>query len=840
MSFPNAPITAFDDEAQPPGGDPECPLAFIETIRRQLLEGGAQDHFAMDLAWLEDRERIWTEQRLRIGVLGITSSGKSTLVNALMDKRLLPDAVRPSSNTLVLCRWGATHKGTVHFLDTQRPAETTSGEDLSTRLRHFADEESNPGNREGVKEIVIESPEYRLGKDIVVVDTPGLDAYGLMEHEKLTLDVLLPTVDLVLFVTTCKANSDARIAEYVGKAVEYRKPVIVAQNMIDSIAPKLDHRGEVVSSWSDVARAHARRVQRLMEGRGAGAGALVQVSAQWALQGRLGDSRLAELVEVMHRQAEALRSEVTRGRLRQLHVWLTGLVSKELLAEDPARMQRQCRSELESLSRANEAACQRYENYRRQAASASAELNAQADALLSTIGRLQVKDVDKAAQARDAVEKWLRHSPTAPSKLWRETQKAFTEDCDRLNLRAEDVDFAAPTLHFAPPGSFDTVEREKMERKAQDGFWGGFKRTIDIFGADWGYDESRSRWTEIADLGEFKSRMAQSVGTGLKQIDSFLALLRSRATDCMEAVSAASASQRATIEMRMRSLADAQTRRRVAQELARTAASVGHAVGDVDAAVGMQVSHAEDMEMCDVTSKPAAVSLVRLATLVARQRFVGLRNDRLSRVSPDVAGRVLIAGFDRGAVEDFTARYWFDAVTRDGHVEGGALSREIAVAPLDDAGTEQSATLVKRLGQRGAAAFLIVDAHQIGATHNQLHRCRTSIPELFGPRIRKFLVIQSIRELIVSDQFAAGLWELCGMVMELGLAVDGVLANDDSVLYSDLADTLVTGRWPMATLHDEMDWLSARRLDDEDKAVATGALREWRALASGRSKREVS
>ncbi len=40
--------------------------------------------------------------------------------------------------------------------------------------------------------------------NILLIDSPGLDAYGLENHEKLTLENLLPTIDVCIFVTTLK------------------------------------------------------------------------------------------------------------------------------------------------------------------------------------------------------------------------------------------------------------------------------------------------------------------------------------------------------------------------------------------------------------------------------------------------------------------------------------------------------------------------------------------------------------------------------------------------------------------------------------------------------------
>lgn len=818
--------------------DPVSPLSAIDLIQKHLGESeGVRKHFARDLTWLEDRKRIWTGQKLRIGIVGITSSGKSTLVNALMDQHLLPHAVRPSSNTLVLCQWGKTRRGRIFFLDPDRPAEAVEGDRLSERLRFFADEQSNPGNREGVKEILIETPDYRLGKDMIVVDTPGLDAYGLIEHEKLTLDVLLPTVDVVLFVTTCKANSDAKIAEYLGKAVEYGKSVIVAQNMIDSIVAKRDHWGEVKSTWSDVAQRHARRMLKVMEGQGVGAGALVQVSAQWAVQGRLQESRIPELVGMIDRRANTLRAEAVQGRLRQLLVRLDDIVARERFAGDDAGQHSQCRSELEALRGFAAEAETRYDGVRDKAAEALSGLHRAAQGLLRTIDSLRARDVAEARRAHDEMMRWLREGAKAPSSLWRELQRTFAGDCERLNLRREDVDFSIPRLPPAPPVSLRTVEREETYREAQDGLWGGLKRSLDFFDADWGYDERVRRWTEIGNLSEFRTRMKDAVKAGQDQLAGFLRLVTSRTEECREAVRMACLDQQAVIETRMRPLADAETRGRVAQSLARVADDLRAVVAVNPEGDAAQASPATGEDGVEVTVRPAALALVRLAGHIARQRFPGLREDRLSRIGAGPARRILITGFDADALEEFVTRYWFDAL--DGTPEpslpcrlagSGPAIAEVALAPLSDTDGEAAAPLVRDYCAFPFTLFLLVDPHQIGAASSQLARCRSAMPELFTRQEGVVLVVQSVRALLGADQVAAGLWELRGMLGVFGLRVDGVLVNDEETLFSDLADALLLARRPMDTLTDEMAWLG--RLDEQDRALAVGILRGWRVLAA--------
>lgn len=871
------------------------PLTVITKIHHYLNHSEPlRTHFAHELLWLTERERIWREQKLRIGIIGITSAGKSTLVNSLINQRLLPHAVRPSSNTLVLCQWAETAASTVYFLDKDRPTEIITGEQAVERLVFFADEASNPGNREGVKEIVITSPAFRLGRDIVIVDTPGLDAFGFIEHEKLTLDVLLPTVDLVLFVTTCKANSDARIAEYIGKAVDYRKPVIVAQNMIDSIVPKRNHEGEIVVPWSDIAKAHASRMIKLLNSQGITSGALVQVSALWALTGRLAESGLPELVTAIQEQAEALKSNGAQGRLIQLRTWLEGLITRERLSEDQRKL-RDHSIQAEALLHSQITTMdQHYEEIKEEANTLLAAIAYESDVILKMFAsnadeekklgimdlmmsnlkipfrgfllekskednvvkftqeinedaddaespELEEKEILNAQRALDRLMKWQRKSSASTSALWQKLHKVFRADCKIFNLRVEDMDFAIPRLNLPSARSVETIERQSRTLKPQEGFFASLKRGIDIFDAEWGYDEEIQRWRAIKDPAAFKTDGIAAIEASLGQFIQFLDGIKSRSTEFQDILRASAAQQLEAVKTHLASVSNIELRLQIADDLAQIADELrgespeAHSSQDLDIRLATGETHSE------ISVTPIVAAFARLASLVARQRFLQMRDDRLGRRASQKTEKIMLVGFDQSTLEDTIAQYWFDVVA--GPIEIGITTQlpsglELTSVLLDEVISTETRQIIRDQCQAGAALFLVIDAHQIGATHNQLSRCQASIHDLSAENQYQTLVLQGVSELVGSGQYAAGLWELRAMAEALGLRLDGILALHDVTLYGELADTLVLNRRPMTTLRDEIAWLTDMRLRDEEKVIATEIIREWKEAAASQQGRE--
>lgn len=195
------------------------------------------ERYKGDIKWLEDRKIKWDKNKIRVGIIGITSSGKSTLINAILGKEILSAAVVPSTNRMTSCFYGDKDCVKIHFID----SDSKKLNDFS-KIKHYTDEVFNKNNERKVDFVEIYTNYFDLNKDIELIDTPGLDAYGLEEHQKLTLDIILPTVDSCIYVTTLKTNSDESSMEILNKISEYKYPLIAVQNMLDSVKASIDNK----------------------------------------------------------------------------------------------------------------------------------------------------------------------------------------------------------------------------------------------------------------------------------------------------------------------------------------------------------------------------------------------------------------------------------------------------------------------------------------------------------------------------------------------------------------------------------------------------------------------
>gem|GEM_PF-1895190 len=216
-----------------------------------------------DMDWFRERTKIFEGDIIRIAIMGITSSGKSTLVNALLGEKILPMAIRPSSSIIITAAKGKRRQATVYFED--REPEILEAANLNEEIiACYADESRNPNNKLKVTQIDITTPDFLLNENIHIIDSPGLDAWELESHEKLTLEILLPTIDICIFLTTVKANSDLASAEKIKIVNEKEKQIILVQNMIDSIEEKLGKNGIVEEDKSIILKKHKKRAENLL------------------------------------------------------------------------------------------------------------------------------------------------------------------------------------------------------------------------------------------------------------------------------------------------------------------------------------------------------------------------------------------------------------------------------------------------------------------------------------------------------------------------------------------------------------------------------------------------
>ena len=142
-----------------------------------------------------------TGGRVEVAVLGRVSSGKSSLLNALIGRELLPVGIVPVTTVTTRLIGGVASMLELVYLDgrsEQRPL---------AELAAAVDERRNPGNRRRLREVRVGlgTPPWAAG--VVFTDTPGL---GALEGEASAMAMdYLPRCDLGLVLVDAGATATA-------------------------------------------------------------------------------------------------------------------------------------------------------------------------------------------------------------------------------------------------------------------------------------------------------------------------------------------------------------------------------------------------------------------------------------------------------------------------------------------------------------------------------------------------------------------------------------------------------------------------------------------------------
>ncbi|WP_318503001.1 dynamin family protein [Bacillus sp. T3] len=286
---------------------------------------------------LDSKLERWQDETIRIGLVGVTSSGKSTLLNALLGDNILPTAVRPSSGSIIICSKGPTTNAKIIFEDDRHVK--VDEENVAAALKKYGDESENQNNRYKVKEIHLQSKHFLLPKEVQIIDSPGLDAYGLERHEELTLSTLLPTIDLCLYVVTLKTNSDETTKRILAQINDQHKPMIIVQNMLDSLEPKLGKNGRVEKTRKVIAEEHMNRTKRILDAIDTNLHEIVQIvqlSAKRAVDGRregssqkIKESQIQNLIHMIQSYQEKKGPQLFHTRGNSLKTMIASIIEEE-------------------------------------------------------------------------------------------------------------------------------------------------------------------------------------------------------------------------------------------------------------------------------------------------------------------------------------------------------------------------------------------------------------------------------------------------------------------------------------------------------------------------------
>lgn len=770
-----------------------------------------QNYFQNFTIDLQSRLERWKDQTIRIGLVGVTSSGKSTLLNALLGDNILPTAVRPSSGSIIVCSKGPTTTAEIIFEDGH--SEKVGEQHVAAALKKYGDEAENAYNRYRVKEIHLQSKNFVLQKEVQIIDSPGLDAYGLERHEELTLSTLLPTIDLCLYVVTLKTNSDDTTHRILHQIYHQHKPMIIVQNMLDSIEPKLGKNGIIEKTREQIAEEHFDRTKRILETIDPKLHELVQivqVSAKRAVDGRVQgskvkvkESQIEHLVHMIHSYREKIGPQLFRTRGNGLKSLVDSIVkeeeklsgNKETFDREVHQLEYELEEQLLSLDKTSESV----RNKKVELESTLNRFQREAASLQRHIDGLSKSDLI-------AAKSILSEMKSKSSQV----EEQFLSSMKTMNL---DVTAFLSTLGFdlaemirsISSRSSSSLSRQYFELKSttetrsrqvkSSEIFGGAKRFFgSIFNKDWGY-ETVYDTVEVLDktaikrnLQDFETHFCQALSQKMQEWELQL-------QQAMTEMQSMQKHKRAALKEKKKYRDELSNVKLIIQQLQQIQCSLDSDLKNNDRVIQKHALKMKNEKAIVLSGKMVKAEinamtyhLYEMSRTILQTLFSKcLEHVESLNTNKHLHQQTIVLGWDDLSLAQFMQRYFKMPLTNSEQaqlVKDGLLVKGNCWVVFEMQLTEENRQQLKQLMEKGQFnMYVLVNIAQAGQARSQLTRSNV----LKHPKAQHAvcnLVMQSFKEFIENGAYDEAV-ELLYEIKKLPVFQQGeILINDPSPLFT--------------------------------------------------------
>ncbi len=290
------------------------------------------------------------EDRFNLAVVGQFKRGKSSLMNAIIGRDLLPTGLLPLTSAITTLCYGPEERVAL-----RRKGWVLEQEIKLHDLAEYVTERGNPGNEKGLIEARVELPVPFLRRGLFFIDTPGIGSAN--QAATATTYQFLPEADAVILVTSVEAPMSVVEESLLRDIRKDVRKLFIVINKIDLLveqdrAPLIDYIRTVIAQdlETDEIRLYPVSSRVGLQAKQQHASDLLLESGLQAFEDELtrflaGDKSRIFLVSILDRALEILdsqRSDVGnegdqsnglvafRSRMQSLHI---ALLQGELLAD---------------------------------------------------------------------------------------------------------------------------------------------------------------------------------------------------------------------------------------------------------------------------------------------------------------------------------------------------------------------------------------------------------------------------------------------------------------------------------------------------------------------------
>lgn len=700
-------------------------ISVIEILDQAIgilsMDGKVKERYASEIQGLERRKSIADANTYRIGIIGVTSSGKSTLINSFLGESVLPSGVRPSSSQLVRCHHSTKKQAVIYFENGS--SKVLQGDSFTQeKISEYADENVNSCNKEGVKEIELLSPGFPFDDDVLLIDSPGLDAFGYDGHERLTMTSLLPTVDMCMLITTCKSNSDEKLREILDTIADSGSsgmPVVIVQNMMDSIKESVDGK----KSKKEVAKDHVRRLERIISESllKDSSVSIIQFSAIRALTGRkennnrkLITSNYFKLLNAVNDKLSFIKPTIDNGRITR--------VRKELL-----RIEVEARRD----SGSNTPVFDEPFPYESIMGEMDIVLNLLQECSEKVIDSLRIikNDIEQTSFFTDEIlQAFIKRESKAESNLLgaiKAANELFQEKCSLLNLDVRDLYDPSVLGKTESPTLQRTRKEERVKKK---GLWAGILRLV---GNSSGYDY---KTTDVIDHSKTKYELLSYLDKCIEVFGEVISSWQSRNALIRNEIEEEVTRQRNAFDERRRCALAARAYLDVADRLSDLISQIPDIQAESGVVSGTKIMK-PDEEQYQIEMKESDLYWFSLASKMKKDIQAAILKDFL-----DAEERILVIGGDIIS-EVFFLTQMLNVDTEENDLRGG--ENEISHNIILYHGYNVPESVNKK---DYSSVFILINGTQIGSAEGPLFSIGESLK---GQKdVKLFWVVQDFQEVI--------------------------------------------------------------------------------------------
>lgn len=168
---------------------------------------------------IKEIEELLEEDSYKVAIIGEFSVGKSTFLNSLIGKRILYSSAQEATGVLTAIKNSKNKVANIIYENNTSDTIDLNSEKSYLELKNYLDK--NRSDEKIIKTVNINYPMAGIDKDVIVLDTPGLQ--GIREKELLVTKMALKEANATIVIINHKGLTGSELSLLKGELKDFGK-----------------------------------------------------------------------------------------------------------------------------------------------------------------------------------------------------------------------------------------------------------------------------------------------------------------------------------------------------------------------------------------------------------------------------------------------------------------------------------------------------------------------------------------------------------------------------------------------------------------------------------------